>query len=85
MSDIPTQSETKARWTKLAAELLVGRTIKRVRYMDADEVEASMWNSAAVVLELDNGIAIWPSRDDEGNDAGALFTTDDDLGTIPVI
>ena len=39
----------------------------------------------SVVIELDNGVLVWPSSDDEGNDAGALFTTDKRVDTLPVI
>ena len=34
---------------------------------------------------LDDGTALWPSRDDEGNDAGVLFTTIQGLEAIPGI
>jgi len=73
------------RWTKDVSQLLVGRTIKKVRYMDAKEVDELGWMRKAVVIELDNGLLLYPSADDEGNDAGAIFTTDKKLSTIPVI
>ena len=76
---------TVERWTQEAAAKLQGRTIKAVRYMTEEEQEACGWYSRAVVLVLDDGHAIWPSRDDEGNDAGALFTTYDELPGVPVI
>ena len=75
----------KSRWTKIAADLLVGRKIVEVRYMHEHEVNELGWFGAAVVLILDNGVALFPSSDDEGNDAGALFTTDDKVTTLPVI
>ena len=75
----------KANWQRQAHEVLTGRTIRRVRYMAAAEVEEMGWNSAALVIELDNGVMLFPSRDDEGNEAGAMFTTADSLPTIPVI
>jgi hypothetical protein len=34
---------------------------------------------------LDNGEMLYPSSDDEGNGAGALHTTIDELPIIPVI
>ena len=74
----------KADWAK-QFEFLKGRTITEVRYQTEDEVEASGWCSAALVLELDDGQALWASRDDEGNDAGALFTTYDGFPIAPVI
>lgn len=51
---------------------LVGRTIKRVRYMQPDEVAEFGWCGCPVVLELDDGTLLYPVRDDEGNDAGML-------------
>lgn len=73
------------RWTASVKNLLVGRKITAVRYMTAKEVETLGWNSKGIVLQLDNGLLVFPSMDDEGNDAGALFTSDEKLPTIPVI
>lgn len=78
---------TKERWQKEAARHLLGRRIAVVRWMTADEQEACGWDHAAVVLILDNGTALYPAADDEGNDAGALFCSDrsgNEL-TLPVI
>lgn len=80
-----TESAIVSRWTKDVSALLVGRTIKSVRYMDMKEKDDLGWMSRAVVLELDNGLLLYPSQDDEGNDAGAIFTTSKKLPTIPVI
>ena len=60
-------------WTKEARKRLEGRTIKSVSYMTEEEAAKSGWTKRAVVIELDDGTIIWPSQDDEGNDAGALF------------
>ena len=79
------ENEIRKRWTNNAAALLKGRTITQVRYMTDEETEAMGWHHAAVVLQLDNGVAIWPSSDDEGNNAGAMFTTSKTMDTIPVI
>jgi hypothetical protein len=43
------------------------------------------WDKSGIVLMLDDGTYIYPSRDDEGNGAGALFTSHADLPVIPVI
>lgn len=72
-------------WEKKAALILVGRKIKNVRYLLPQEAESLGWHSRSVVIELDNGVLVWPSSDDEGNDAGALFTTDKRVDTLPVI
>lgn len=44
-----------------------------------------MWGGRAVVLELDNGLLVYPACDPEGNGPGALFTTDPADGVIPPI
>lgn len=77
--------ETVDRWTKEIAAKLEGRTIKRVRYLTGKEMDTLAWDRRAVVLELDDGNILFPSADDEGNDAGAIFTSFEDLEIIPVI
>jgi len=73
------------RWTKDASNLLVGKKIVAVRYLTDAERDGLFWHSASLAIQLDDGTLIWPSSDDEGNDAGALFTTSEKLDTIPVI
>lgn len=80
-----THAECVDRWTKEASDLLVGRKIVRVRYMTQEECDHLGWTAKGIVIHLDDGNLIYPSRDDEGNDAGALFTNSDELPTIPVI
>lgn len=75
----------KAKWDKIAADMLVGRTIKKVSYMNEAECNEFGWYQAAVVIELDNGLVIFPSQDDEGNGAGALFTSDDKNPILPTL
>ena len=72
-------------WRDKAAAMLVGRTIKEVRYITGVERDQLGWRSRSLVLLLDDGTYIWPSADDEGNDAGAFFTSNSDLEVIPVI
>ena len=52
---------------------LVGRTIVNVRWMTDEERDVAGWDSTPITLQLDDGTLLWPSMDDEGNDAGALF------------
>jgi hypothetical protein len=80
-----TREECKQKWAADAAALLVGRTIKAVRYLTDEEQDFFGWYRSGLVIILDNGIQIVPSADDEGNDAGALFTNHGSLETIPVI
>ena len=72
-------------WAAIAAKQLVGRKIVACFYMTAEDAEAVGFHQRPIVLRLDDGNIIYPSRDDEGNDAGALFTNDPENGTIPVM
>ena len=72
-------------WEKAAQDLLVGRTIVAARYLYSREAERLGWNTRSVIFELDDGTLLWPSMDDEGNGAGAMFTTDRDRPTLPVL
>ena len=78
-------SDLVMKWTADTAKLLVGRVITEVRYLTEEERDNLGWNSRSIVIILNDGTAIYPSQDDEGNDAGALFTTSKTLPTIPVI
>lgn len=75
----------EAYWSSAAMDVLVGRRIVGARYLSSSEAEKLGWNSRSVVFELDNGVLIFPSRDDEGNDAGSLFTTHPTFDTLPVL
>ena len=79
------KKDIEKEWTGYAKKLLLHRKIALVRYMTEEEQAEIGWYSRSIVIQLDNGIALFPSRDDEGNDAGALFTSDEDLPIIPVI
>lgn len=72
-------------WGDKVAKLLVGKTITAVRYLTEEEREDLCWHDRAVVITLNDGTVLFPSRDDEGNGAGALFTNSDELPTVPVI
>jgi hypothetical protein len=72
-------------WEQKIGEKLVGRTIAAVRYQTPEEADGWGFTSRAIVIVFDDASFILPSRDDEGNDAGALFTSYEDLPTIPVI
>jgi hypothetical protein len=74
-----------AMWTARAQKLLNGRTITAVSYLSAEEASEMGWYGRSLAIELDNGVVIFASADDEGNGPGALFTTDEELPTIPVL
>lgn len=54
-------------------EGLIGKKIVGTRQMTKEEVEFEGWHRGTTVFELDDGSIIYPSKDDEGNDSGALF------------
>ena len=66
-----------------------GRKIVKVRTMSIKEQLAEYWSpddlNPVVVLELDNGSKIFPSRDYEGNGGGALFGVDAQKNTFTII
>jgi len=79
------EMDTEQEWTIRASALLLKRKIVAVRYISQDEADAFGWSRRSVAFRLDNGVWVFASSDDEGNEAGALFTTDKDTGTLPVI
>lgn len=66
---------TRDRCNKAAAKL-VGRKIVDARYMTPERAAEWAWDDCPVVLILDDGSALIPSSDDEGNGAGVLFHLD---------
>ena len=73
------------RWTDIAKKQLVGKKIVSVRYMTNKEMDELGWYSKCVIMQLDDGNIVFPSQDDEGNNAGALFTNDKQDNVLPVI
>ena len=72
-------------WTKRAAEMLVGKRVKAVSWMTEGEANECGYGSRPVVIEFEDGTAIWPQSDDEGNDGGALAVTNDKTPVLPVM
>ena len=73
------------KWTRIAKKQLLGKTIIKVQYMTDEDMNALGWFKKGIVLVFDDGSAIYPSMDDEGNDAGSLHTTDDDDPVLPTL
>ena len=72
-------------WHKVASKHLVGRTIKKVKWLDADSsYKLFGWDRQPCEIHLDDGTILTPSADDEGNEAGAILTNLKDFQTIPV-
>tara|TARA_Y100000310_G_scaffold187660_1_gene187672 strand:+ start:464 stop:727 length:264 start_codon:yes stop_codon:yes gene_type:complete len=81
------RKQIEERWNEYAKQHLLGRTIKSVRYLTTEEMKELGWRNRSVVLILDDSTVVWPSTDDEGNNAGALFGSkaDGEDLTFPVI
>tara|TARA_A100001515_G_scaffold27140_1_gene20773 strand:+ start:160 stop:444 length:285 start_codon:yes stop_codon:yes gene_type:complete len=68
------KKEITKRWTKVASDILVGRTIKKVAYLTEKEAEDDFgWHKRPITFTLDNGTIIIAQMDDEGNDGGVLL------------
>ena len=73
------------KWEKKCSAVLVGKTIKYVRYLNTCEMKDMGWSKKSLVIFFSDGSYIFPSSDDEGNNAGAFFTSFKDLEGIPTI
>ena len=81
-------SDIRLRWNEEANKLLNGAKVVKVEYLTEKESRESGWYSSPVALLLEKGkkqFWIYPMRDDEGNDGGALGTTDKEISTLPVL
>jgi hypothetical protein len=78
-------SELTKHWDKVASDLLLGRKITKVRYLTEVESSHMGWSGRPVAMLLDNGIWVFPSSDDEGNEGGSLFTSDDKVQALPLM
>ena len=85
--EIRKAAETTYRWQKKIEKQLCGRTIVSVRYMTPSEAESSGWYYQPILLILDDGTALCPMSDCEGNEAGAIACIGDnvEVETIPVM
>lgn len=64
---------------------LEGRTITSMRQMTIEEADHLGFYCRPVILGLDDGSVLFPMRDDEGNDGGAMwFAAEDTHLVIPV-
>ena len=60
-------------WTKVAKDILLGRTITKVGYLTSKECDKDFGlYKRPVTFTLDDGKVIIAQMDDEGNDAGAF-------------
>jgi len=79
-------ADLREHWGNLASNFLVGKTIRRVRYLNDREREDIGWDHSGLVIEFTDGQWIVAMRDDEGNDAGSIWTSSQsEINVIPVI
>jgi hypothetical protein len=72
-------------WLDEAKKLLLHKRIVNVRYLNEQEAEDMGWDERTVAFQTQDGLWFFPSRDDEGNGGGALFTSDKEQGCLPVM
>jgi len=81
--ELKTKSEVQNYWTKKSKDVLQGRTIVEVRYLNDEEMEQLGWYKRPLCFILDNGEYCVVSCDDEGNDGGSLFYGEN--GVLPTL
>ena len=85
--DLEDDFQCEAHWRLVAQRNLLNKTIVGVRYMSSREAHDMGWSQRPVVITLSDGSHIFASKDDEGNDGGALFGDDEhsDSMDMPVL
>ena len=71
-------------WSGDATKIFKGKTIAKIEYLSDQEVKDMMWYNRAPIIVFTDGSWIMASKDDEGNDAGAMFTSNKEMSVIPV-
>lgn len=72
------------KWNDLVNKHLVGKTIVKVKWLNPKESEKIFgWEQQPCEIHLNDGTILTPSADDEGNEAGSIFTNLKELPTIP--
>lgn len=72
------QNSLRQQWKNRLSPEILGQRIVRVRYMTKVEAEQWGWYSCPLVIQLENGTWLIPSKDDENNDGGALSLLNND-------
>ena len=55
---------------------LIGKKIKKVEYMSRKTANQIGWHYRPLTILFDDESVLYPQRDDEGNDGGALYYID---------
>ena len=78
MANLNDPKERTKYWTKIAENVLLGRKILKVEYMEDKECNDYMWFKKPITFVLDNGTRVIAMQDDEGNDGGVLTCLSED-------
>ena len=76
-----TDKELENKWVKEIEPILLGAKIISIQCQE----EAEYWDNRPLEIILSNGSVLFAMRDDEGNDGGALATSDKENSTLPVL
>lgn len=75
--------ETIRMWEEKCNSSLVGKCIRYVGYLNEEEQRELGWYRRSLIIFFTDGTAMYPSVDEEGNDAAVFFTTISGLEVIP--
>jgi len=78
-------SDFEKKYEKELGQFLNSKRINDVRYMTQKEAQEMGWFSRPLIIFFEGGGFIYASADDEGNDGGAMFTSDKNNPVIPVM
>tara|TARA_R100000655_G_C2974830_1_gene190958 strand:+ start:703 stop:939 length:237 start_codon:yes stop_codon:yes gene_type:complete len=68
---------------QMIQKYIVGQKIKSVKWLTPKRARDDLgWDYQPVEITLENGVKFVPSADDEGNQAGAIFTN---LVDLPIL
>jgi hypothetical protein len=81
------KEDLEKHWNHKAQQVLEGRTIAKVFYMNEAEAEEWGWYKRPIIMVLDDDTQLIVSADDEGNDGGSLFYANDKErdGVLPTL
>ena len=76
---------TEAFWQSKAIEVLQGKTIKKVQYIDKADAEKNGWYKRGLLIQLDDDTILSILSDDEGNDMGVIeyYRNNEYCGILP--
>ena len=82
--DEMTNNELAISWQKRIEKYLLGKSIVKLEYMSEEDAKEFGWSKRPIQILLNNGVWLTITQDDEGNNAGALFTNIQELPCCPV-